>query len=416
MSQPPRVAFFPDCYLEVNGVARTARAVVEYARRHRLPLLCVHAGTQNRLWRDGSLTFLELARSVFGFGLEFDLRFDLAFWRHVPEVRETVRRFQPDVLHVTGPTDVGFVGAYVGHRLGVPIVGSWHTNLHQFAAERVRKRIRWMPDGVGRCIGAAVERQALGALMQFYRIPRLLLAPNEDLVGLLHARTGKPAVVMRRGVDTELFSPTRRTRTSGEVHVGFVGRLSAEKGVRRLLTVERALLAAGLPCRLVIVGDGGEREWLGRHLSRAEFRGVLHGEDLARAYADMDIFVFPSETDTFGNVVLEAMASGVPVVAMARGGPQFTVAAGTSGLLVENEDALAAATVALARDPDRLVDMRRAARAQAERCSWDAIGDALYEVYASATDQKAAGPTPNCDALGACDLRPAGSSAGRVKD
>ncbi len=400
MNSPPRVAFFPDCYLEVNGVARTARAVVEYARRRALPMLCVHAGTCTRLWREDSITFLELRRSRVGFGLEFDLRFDLAFWRYLPQVFETVRRFHPDVLHVTGPTDVGFTGAYTGFRLHVPIVGSWHTNLHQFAAERAAKRLRFLPARARQRLTATVERQVLTSVLQFYRIPRVLLAPNDELVALLHARTGKRTTVMRRGVDTRLFCPSRRARHDTEVHVGYVGRLSAEKGVRRLAAVERALADAGVRYRLIVIGEGGEREWLARHLSRATLAGVLCGEDLSRAYADMDIFVFPSETDTFGNVVLEAMASGVPVVAMARGGPQFTVAAGSSGLLARDEDELAAAVVALARDRQQLDAMRRAARAHAETFSWDAIGDVLYEVYASATEPSAVGQafpsSPGC--------------------
>ena len=127
---------------------------------------------------------------------------------------------------------------------------------------------------------------------------------------------------MTRGVDTALFTPARRSRRdTATVNIGYVGRLSTEKNVRALASVQRALIDAGLrDIRFTIVGDGAEQPWLREHLAAADFTGVLRGDPLADAYANFDLFLFPSETETVGNVVLEAMASGVPVVAMARGG------------------------------------------------------------------------------------------------
>jgi glycosyltransferase involved in cell wall biosynthesis len=162
-----------------------------------------------------------------------------------------------------------------------------------------------------------------------------------------------------------------------------VGRLSAEKNVRMLAAVERTLIASGLTAyRFVIIGEGSERPWLEQHMTRAELPGVLRGSALARAYADMDLFVFPSETDTVGNVVLEAMASGVPVIAMAQGGPKFIVEPNVSGLLVNDERELAAASLTLIRDRARRERMRMAARARAATLSWDRIFDSVYSVYA----------------------------------
>src|SRR5262249_28243966 len=155
---------------------------------------------------------------------------------------------------------------------------------------------------------------------------KLLFAPNPELTELLSHRTGRPARIMRRGIDTHLFSPARRRRTDGAFVIGYVGRLSPEKNVRMLAELETALLAAGLTnYRFLIVGEGVERAWLGSHMCSAELPGILRGEKLAEAYASMDAFVFPSATDTFGNVVLEAMASGVPPVVSTSGGPKFLV-------------------------------------------------------------------------------------------
>src|SRR5260370_38854670 len=129
---------------------------------------------------------------------------------------------------------------------------------------------------------------------------------------------------MQRGVETDLFSPAKRDRTGGPFTLGFVGRLQIEKNVRFLATIEKALQKAGqTDYRFLIVGDGSEREWLMANLRQADFPGVLTGEALARAYANMDLFVFPSYTDTFGNVILEAKPSGVPAGGTAGGGPKF---------------------------------------------------------------------------------------------
>src|SRR5262249_5057567 len=136
-----------------------------------------------------------------------------------------------------------------------------------------------------------VERRALSASVLFYRIPRVVLAPNAEWVNLLEWRTGKPVFPMTRGVDTTMVSPDKRTRTDPVVNIGYVGRLSVEKNVRALAALESALLAESPDgFHFTIVGDGGEREWLGARMRRAVFTGVLRGEELAAAYANMDLF------------------------------------------------------------------------------------------------------------------------------
>jgi glycosyltransferase involved in cell wall biosynthesis len=162
--------------------------------------------------------------------------------------------------------------------------------------------------------------------------------------------------------------------------LGYVGRLSIEKNVELLVRMERELAAMGVPVRLLIVGHGDEEEMLRRELKAAHFAGVLRGEALATAYADMDALVFPSHTDTFGNVVLEALASGVPAVVTPDGGPKFIVRDGETGFVVQDEE-FAGAIALLTGDRARVGRMRAAARAYAKGCSWDAVFDRVYAAY-----------------------------------
>ena len=176
--------------------------------------------------------------------------------------------------------------------------------------------------------------------------------------------------MMQRGVQTDLFSPSRRTAADGLIRIGFVGRLSPEKNVRFLPKVERALTERGITrFRFLIVGDGSERRWLESNLENADFTGVLHNEALAEAYANMDIFAFPSNTDTFGNVVLEALASGVPAVVMSGGGPKYLVEQGFSGFVARDEEEFIGLVSRLMSSPDEHRRMRGQARTAALKVS-----------------------------------------------
>src|SRR5262245_14777688 len=136
----PRIALFTDSYHEANGVARTSKTLEAYAGARDFPLLVVHGGRTNQLTETGSVVRLELKRStLMSFSLEHDRWYDVAFCRHRRHAAAVVRDFQPDVLHFTGPSDVGQLGAWLGHRLGIPMVGSWHTNLHEYASRRTLK-------------------------------------------------------------------------------------------------------------------------------------------------------------------------------------------------------------------------------------------------------------------------------------
>ncbi|WP_158794551.1 glycosyltransferase [Granulicella sp. L60] len=383
----PRVAYFPDSFHEVNGVAHTSRNFVAYAQRHGRPFLCVRAGTREISYEQvGELGTLELERSRGSVRMEKDLEFDTLFWRHGGAIRRALERFRPDVIHITGPSELGMFGAYFAWEMGVPLAASWHTNVHEYAARRMGWLTGRMSAAGGAGVEDAVEGGVLWATSQFYKLAKVLFAPNDELCRMLERTTGRPCYLMQRGVDTEMFSPSRRTREVSDraVVLGYVGRLSVEKNVSLLVRVERELEAMGVgEVRFLIVGHGSEEEALRRELKEAEFAGVLRGSALGEAYANMDVLVFPSHTDTFGNVVLEALASGVPAVVTQDGGPKFIVRDGETGF-VTGDDGFTGAIAELVRDRVRLERMRLGAREYALGCGWDAVFDRVYEGYGTA--------------------------------
>jgi phosphatidylinositol alpha 1,6-mannosyltransferase len=383
----PRVAYFPDSFHEVNGVAHTSRNFLAYAERHGLPFLCVRAGEREETFGQvGELRTVELKRSRGSVRMEKDLEFDTLFWRHEEAIRRELERFRPDVIHITGPSELGIFGAYFAWELGVPLAASWHTNVHEYAARRMGWLTGRMPAAHGAAIEDGVEAGALWVASRFYRRARVLFAPNEELCRMLEKTTGRPCFLMQRGVDTEWFSPAHRTRKADDktMVLGYVGRLSVEKNVELLARVERELGAMGLgeAVRFLIVGHGSEEASLRRNLRNAVFAGVLRGAELAQAYADMDVLVFPSHTDTFGNVVLEALASGVPAVVTPDGGPKFIVQDGDTGFVTEDAQ-FASAVGKLIQDRVRLEGMRVRAREYALGCRWDSVFDRVYAGYES---------------------------------
>ncbi len=224
------------------------------------------------------------------------------------QVENALRDFAPDVVHLASPTVLGGMGAVAARRLDVPAVAVFQSDLPAFV-----RRYR---------LGVTAPA-AWSWLRWIHRHAALTLAPSSVVAWELEQRGFTPVARWARGVDLERFDPRHRSELMrrhiaprGEVVVGFVGRLAAEKQVDRLTRL------ADLPgTRLVVVGDGPLRSRLERRLTRARFLGFRTGGDLSATVASLDVFVHPGEAETFCQAVQEALASGVPVVAPAAGGP-----------------------------------------------------------------------------------------------
>jgi phosphatidylinositol alpha 1,6-mannosyltransferase len=378
----PRVAFFCETFDEVNGVALTARQFANFAARHGRPFLSVHSGPNLAQRREGSVCHLELPRSRASFGIERDLSYDLFLWRHTAYVRKVLEEFRPDVIHVTSPGEFGQLGAWLSHTMRIPLVASWHTNLHQFAARRLNKLLAFLPPDWTERASAWAEDAALLPILRFYRIARATLAPTQEQVRWLENATRRASFLMPRGVDCSLFNPLHRTVCDKILRIGYVGRVTPEKRVRFMADIEKALLNAGVGrFQISVVGDGSERAWLQQNLRHGVLAGILRGHFLAEAYANMDLFVFPSRTDTFGNVIQEAAASGVPAIVTSEGGPKDLVAHGVTGFVAANDAEFLQRVVELCRAPERLRTMGEAGRERVLGASWDAAFEMTYTAY-----------------------------------
>jgi len=378
----PRVAFFSDIFYEVNGAALTSRELVAYGARNGFPILSVHPHSETRLFDEGSVRYVELQRSLATVPVETDFGFDTLMWRYKSLIEKELDQFQPDIVHVVSPGDLGLLSIVIARGRKLPIILGYHTNLHEFARHRLEKALSFLPQRFIDSAGKMAEDHTLHLLLQLYKLACASLAPNREYTELLEKASGKRSFLMTRGVDTVGFSPDNRTRTDGKFVIGFVGRLQPEKNVRTLAEVEQILLNEGeQDFEFLIVGGGPEQTWLAENIRNLELPGILRGNALATAYANMDVFAFTSTTDTFGNVVQEAFASGVPAIVTPHGGPKFIIRENETGFVARDAGEFATHIRGLMHDRARLAAMKRAAREQALEATWDRVFDSVYQAY-----------------------------------
>ncbi len=232
MDKVLRVAFYPDSFLEVDGVAMTSNKLVKFAREQNYPMLCIYAGPGTETREDGSIRFLTLKRSPFAIPMDHSLRYDPLFQRHASRVRAEMESFRPDVVHITGLNDVSIMGAYLAWTMDIALVASWHTNLHEYAARRAANLLSFLPTQALKGFTRFLEQNILKGAVLYYKQPQCILAPNQEIMDILLNGTGRKGKLMIRGVDTQVFSPSKRTVDDGILRFGFVGRLRAEKNVR----------------------------------------------------------------------------------------------------------------------------------------------------------------------------------------
>jgi phosphatidylinositol alpha 1,6-mannosyltransferase len=363
-----RVAIVSETFLPVvNGVSNSVCRVLEHLQRAGHQALVIAPGTG-----PGSYQGAPVVRVP---ALDLPVVDSLPIGLPTRKVLTALHDFQPDVVHLASPVIVGARGLWAARRLGIPTVAVYQTDIAGFADSyglgfAARTAWRWT-----RRLHSAADRT---------------LAPSSWAVQAL-VEHGVPRVYRwARGVDIARFRPSRRHEglrarlaPNGELLVGYVGRLAPEKKVLRLAAL------CDLPgVRLVVVGDGPDRAKLAQRLPNAAFLGFLEGDELAEAYASLDVFVHTGPYETFCQAVQEALASGLPTLAPDAGGPRDLVAPGRTGFLLPTDDdevfgdALRGAVRALAVDPSLRERLGAAARRSVLGRTWPAVCDELLGHYA----------------------------------
>lgn len=356
---------------EVNGVAMTIGRMVDglLARGHRVSL------TRPRQAHDddgdtsrGVMTTLVRGLPIPGYpGLKLGM----------PAQRRLRRKWgwdRPDIVQVVTEGPLGASAISAARALGIPVISEFHTNFHSYSRHY----------GVG-----WLEPWVAAYLRRLHNRSDVTLAPSNELANRLKTEGYQRVQVVARGVDTALFNPSRRCaslRTTWGVAppdpvIAYVGRLAPEKNLSLVLKAFDVIHTHAPAARLLLVGDGPAKRHLDHTDTRYIFAGMRHGEDLARHYASADLFLFPSLTDTFGNVTLEALASGLPVIAYRVAAAAELVRHGENGMLASPGDSIDYLRAALEffLRPDDLAHGRELATESIASWDWEHIYDHLVD-------------------------------------
>ena len=374
-----RIAYFTDTYLpQINGVSNTLKKVGDYLNDRDIKhMFFAPHFNEKQINPDNS----PVARFK-SISLPFypECRLAIPSYANLCRIAD---KFKPDIIHLTDPFGIGLAGLRYARDRGIPIVSSFHTN---FDAYLKYYKLEYL------------EGIVWGIFKWFHGFSELNFCPSQDTWELLDSNGIQNLRIWSRGIDTSTFSPNYKNRNiryrlkaDDKIIFLYVGRLAAEKDLDILMESIRIVNSSHADkVQFVFVGDGPyAKQMKERSYDNVVFTGYLKGQELSAMYASSDVFVFPSGTETFGNVVLEAMASGLPVIAVNSGGVKENVIHDYNGLMCPPREAtsLAGAIIRLVEDKPLIEALATNAREHATTKSWSNIFDQLVSDYSSVLEK-----------------------------
>lgn len=373
-----RVAIFTGNYNHIaDGVSLTLNRLVRYLEKNDIPVI-VFGPTSNNPDIDHAGEFIPVPSVPMPGRPEY--RVTVGF---PEEVQKRLRSFKPTLIHIATPDLLGFRAMRFAQAHDIQIVASYHTHFTSYLKYYNMDML---------------EMLGWKYLIWFYEQCKHVYVPAPSMADELYERGIKNGLrIWSRGVDSALFSPDKRDMQwrrdlnirDSEVVVSFVSRLVWEKDLQTMIDTFKKVVESDFNIRALIVGDGPAKKELEYMMPDGIFTGFLQGEDLARAYASSDIFFFPSDTETFGSVTLEALASGVPAVVADATGSKSLVESGVNGLLAppKKTTEFAKSIIKLAQNSELRKKMSEAARQKALAYSWDTVMEKLVKNYEEALNQ-----------------------------
>ncbi|MDI6752422.1 MAG: glycosyltransferase family 1 protein [bacterium] len=378
------IALFTDTYDEINGVGMTLRQLSLAAFKKGIFLEVFCPGELKRsdpptLTEKRGTVKIHRYKPVAPLPIYSDLSFDLKFIRN--RIVTYCEQAGFDLIHTATPGSMGLTALFISHTQKIPLIGSYHTSLPLY----VKKRVEQILGKIG-FTGSTLEEATWQYLAWYYQQCKLVLAPSESTKKELEEKFKNiPIKIFSRGIDTGSFNPEYRSDKLIEKYglkrplALYVGRVSIEKNLNLLVEI----FGKRKSPQLVVVGDGPYLAEMKKALPSALFLGFIQGAALSEVYASSDFFIFPSATDTFGNVVLEALASGLPAIVSDEGGPKELVIDGQTGFVVKagDMDELKEKIDLLCEENKMRKNLSGKAVEYTKKMSWEAVFTNLFSVY-----------------------------------